>query len=362
MIFYRSKKINIKINQTEIFMAMVMTIIKSAVISFFILLIAGAVYQFIATKLDERKYAPVGKMIQIGGYKLHMIDSSCVKTLADKSGVSKTCKPIVILESGMGCTTFDWLLVYPEIAKFARVITYDRAGYGWSDASALPRTSANIVTELHSMLDNAGVSGPYILVGHSFGGMNVKLFAATYPQEVAGIILVDAVHEDIMDRIPQIFIHFKYWVYHRLCAAYCGIPRIISDYKSYFHPIVNNNKVIDKAHKNTTKYYHALFNQLNLIRTSCEQLKAVHGSLPNVPLIVITAGKQIIPPQGPCGSYTQDEVDAINKTWFELQADLVTKSSESKQVIAEGSGHNIFYEQPKIIVDAVREMFTQLSI
>lgn len=335
-------------------MVILIKILKGVAISMFILFAIGFIYQLIATKLDAVRYLPIGKMIDIGGYKLHMIDSG----LPDSH---HTAMPTVILESGMGCTTFDWLLVYPEIAKFARVITYDRAGYGWSDTSPLSRTSAHIVTELHTMLGKAGVSGPYILVGHSFGGINVRLFAATYPQEVVGIVLVDAVHECVMDRIPQIFIHFKNWVYHRLVAACFGIPRIISDYKFYSHPNLDSNKLIDKAHKNTTKYYYALFNQLNLIATSCEQLKAAHEFLADVPLIVITAGKQVIPAQGPCGSYTPDEVDAINKTWLELQDDLGNSSSHSKQIIAEHSGHNIPYEQPEIIVEAVREMYYKLN-
>jgi pimeloyl-ACP methyl ester carboxylesterase/aminoglycoside phosphotransferase (APT) family kinase protein len=335
-------------------MAMFMTIVKCAVLSIFVLVVACAMYQFAATKLDEQKYPPIGQMIDINGYKLHMIDSG-------SSNIDSKATPTVILESGMGSTTFDWLLVYPEIAKFARIVTYDRAGYGWSDASPLPRTSANIVTELHTMLHKAGIPGPYILVGHSFGGINVRLFAATYPQDVVGIVLVDAVHKYVMDRIPQVFIHFKHWVYCRLLTAYLGISRIFSDFKLYYHRPVDTYKLMDKAHKNTIKYYHALFNQLNLITTSCEQLKAVHEFLPNVPVVVITAGKQVIPAQGPCGSYTQDEVDMINKTWFELQADLVTKSSESKQIIAEYSGHNIPYEQPEIIVDAVREMVDKLK-
>lgn len=328
-----------------------MTIIKATVISFFILLIVGVMYHFIFTKLDKQKYLPVGKMIDIGGYKLHMVDQ----------GVLEIGKPTVILESGMGCTAFDWLLVYSEIAKFARVISYDRAGYGWSDASPLSRTSANIVKELHMMLDKAGISSPYILVGHSFGGMNVELFAATYPQEVAGIILVDSVHEDVMNRIPQIFIHFKNWVYHRLCAAYLGIPLIFLHCKSYFYSNLDSNKIVDRFHKTTIKYYYALFNQLNFIITSCEQVKAVHGSLSDIPLVVITAGQQVIPAQGPCGSYTQDEVEKINKSWFELQADLVAKSSQSKQIIAEKSGHNIPYEQSEIIINTVLEMVKKLS-
>ncbi|MDP3788552.1 MAG: alpha/beta hydrolase [Candidatus Chromulinivorax sp.] len=341
-------------------------IIKCVAVVIVALLLLGALYQYIATKLDARKYPPIGKLIDIGGYKLHMIDS---QFQASKN--YDAIMPTVILDSGIGSTTFDWLLVYPEIAKFARVIAYDRAGYGWSDASPLQRTSANIVAELHTMLHNAGVQGPYILVGHSFGGMNVRLFAATYPDEVVGIVLVDAVHESVMDKLPQIFIEFKKWISHRFIASYCGIPRIISDYKSYVYPVEKKNKAVDRLHKTTIEYYRTLYNQLNLMPTSCEQMKAARASLPDVPVIVITEGKRVISEQGPCGSYTSDEVAKINATWLELQADLLTLFPQSKQMIAEHSGHNIPYEQPQIIavavealwrsrVDAVREMIIKL--
>lgn len=315
----------------------------------FTLLLFGALYQYIVTKLDQRKYQPIGKLIDIGGYKLHMIDSS-------SSNNYDIAKPAIVLDSGIGSTAFDWLLVYPEIAKFARVITYDRAGYGWSDASPLPRTSENIVAELHAMLHNADVQGPYILVGHSFGGMNVRLFAATYPDEVVGIVLVDAVHESVMDRLSQIFIGFKHWIYRRLIMSYVGIPRIILDCKSYFYPVENNNRTVDRLHKITIRYYRTLFNQLNLISSSCEQMKSVRHLLPNIPATVITEGKTVITTHSPCGTFTQDEVIKINVTWLELQADLVTSFPQAKQIIAEQSGHNIPYEQPQVIVDAVREM------
>ncbi len=328
------------------------------------LLLFGAVYQYIATKLDQQKYQPVGKLIDINGYKLHMIDSVV-------SNNYDAAQPVIVLDSGIGSTTFDWLAVYPEIAKFARVITYDRAGYGWSDASPLPRTSANIIAELHAMLHNAGVPGPYILVGHSFGGLNVRLFAATYPDEVAGIVLVDAVHESVMDKLPQIFIEFRNWISRRLIMSYVGIPRIVSDCKSFVYPAEEKNKVVDRLHKTTIQYYRTLYNQLNLIPISCEQMKAARASLPDVPVIVITEGKRVISEQGPCGSYTSDEVAKINATWLELQADLFTSFPQSKQIIAEQSGHNIPCEQPHIItaavealwrsrVDAVRETIIKL--
>ena len=151
---------------------------------------SGALYQFASTKYEDYAYPPLGKMIDVGGYRLHMQDAG-------------TGAPTVILDAGCGCNSLDWSLVQPEIAKFARVISYDRAGYGCSDASPHPRTSEVMVNELHTLLRNARVPTPYILVGHSLGGINMRLFASCYPDEVAGIVLVDSSHENQLEVLPE---------------------------------------------------------------------------------------------------------------------------------------------------------------
>ena len=106
-----------------------MAVLKTIAATTLLLASSGALYQYIGTKLDEQKYPPIGKMVDIGGYKLHMIESG-----QNNDG------PTVVMDAGSGASSLDWQLVQPEIAKFAHVITYDRAGNGWSDASPLPRT------------------------------------------------------------------------------------------------------------------------------------------------------------------------------------------------------------------------------
>ena len=152
---------------------------------------SGTTYQYVATKLDEQKYPPIGKMVDVGGYKLHMIDQG-------------TGGPPVVMDAGLAGYCLDWSLVQPEIAKFTRAITYDRAGYAWSDESPLERTSENVVKELHTMLHNAGVPAPYVLVGQSIGGLNMQLFANMYPNEVAGIVLIESSHKDQMEKLPKV--------------------------------------------------------------------------------------------------------------------------------------------------------------
>jgi pimeloyl-ACP methyl ester carboxylesterase len=110
----------------------------------------------------------------------------------------------VLLDSGMGVPAMGWMKVQPEVAKFTHVCSYDRAGYGWSDPGPEPRTSAQIATELKAVLDAAGERGPFVLVGHSFGGFNVRVFAGLQPKQVLGMVLVDASHEDWKQRLDTL--------------------------------------------------------------------------------------------------------------------------------------------------------------
>src|SRR5215208_2878703 len=141
-----------------------------------VVLLAGAVFQFVMTRIDAHKYPAPGEMADVGDYSLH---HNCT---GEAGGA-----PTIVM---------DWQLVQPELAKSMHVCTYDRAGMGWSDTGDQPRTSEQIVKELHTLLGNAGVKGPYVLVGHSFGGTNMQVYGSQYPDEVAGMVLVDSALED----------------------------------------------------------------------------------------------------------------------------------------------------------------------
>jgi len=155
------------------------------------LLIIGAIYQVISAKLDEQRYPALGEMINIGGRSLHVV----------RTQLSKDA-PTVILEAGNGLTSTSWMLVQPEIAKFANCMSYDRAGFGWSKPSPDLCISVNDMKDLHHVLEKLGMPTPYIFVGHSYGGMLGRLYAAHYPDEIAGIVLVDAYHEEQVKSIP----------------------------------------------------------------------------------------------------------------------------------------------------------------
>jgi pimeloyl-ACP methyl ester carboxylesterase len=132
---------------------------------------------------DQARYPPPGRLIDIGGRKLHLY---CVG-----EGL-----PPVILEAGAGWGMTAWRQIQPALAQTTQVCSYDRAGYGWSDAGPLPRSGSQISTDLHMLLQQAGVPAPRVVVGHSIGGLYVRHYAATYPSEVSGMVLVDSSHED----------------------------------------------------------------------------------------------------------------------------------------------------------------------
>ena len=138
-------------------------------------------------------HQPPGRLVDIGGWRLHL---NC-------TGDRRPGQPTVILESGIGDFSVEWSLVQPRIAPFAHVCSYDRAGDGWSDLGPYPRTYRQIVYELHTLLDRAGEPAPFILVGHSYGGWLVRAYQAMYPQDVAGIVLVEPGVDDPWRMMPD---------------------------------------------------------------------------------------------------------------------------------------------------------------
>jgi len=140
----------------------------------------GTVYQFFGTRRDQRLHPPPGRMVDLGTHQLHLHETG--------SG-----GPTILLEAGLMSTVLSWAALQRELSKSFRVVSYDRAGLGWSELGPMPRTAERIVDELHTALGKAGIAPPYILIGHSFGGLLMPLFAARFPQEVLGSVLIDAV-------------------------------------------------------------------------------------------------------------------------------------------------------------------------
>lgn len=140
----------------------------------------GLLYQTLGTRRDRKAHPPPGRLVSIGSHRLHLLESG-------------HGSPTILLEAGLMSTVLSWSNLQRELAQSFRVVSYDRAGLGWSDPGPMPRTADRIVEELHTLLERAGMPPPYILVGHSFGGLTMPLFAARFPAEVAGMVLIDPV-------------------------------------------------------------------------------------------------------------------------------------------------------------------------
>ena len=317
-----------------------------------ILLLAGFIYQLVSTKMDDQKYSPPGKLVDIGGYKLHI---HC----------TGKGSPTVVIDAGMGCNSLYWTLVQSDISKFTRVCSYDRAGNGWSDESPLERTSQNMVNELHTLLQMDSVSAPYLLVGHSFGGNNVRLYASLYPNEVSSMVLVDSSHEDQLEKMPvpsNVLISMLTNPHIAPFLASIGTTRLLTQLPAVQASMNIFPQDIQKMYwstLSTTKFAHTVTQEFKNLPISLKHLKDAGGLLGDKPLTVISAGKATF---GKDTGYSQAVSDKLNQAWQLMQNDLVTKSTHGIHRIAEHSGHMIPHEQPKIIVDAIREQIDALHL
>jgi pimeloyl-ACP methyl ester carboxylesterase len=306
-----------------------------------VLLLAGVVFQFVMTRIDARRYPAPGEMVDVGGYDLHLYCTG------EAGGA-----PSVVMDSGLGGTVLDWQLVQPEVAKFARVCTYDRAGMGWSDPGDQPRTSQQIVKELHALLGNAGVvEGPYVLVGHSFGGTNMQVYASHYPDEVAGMVLVDSALEDekavtltqSLQPSPVLLKIYATIGLTRLPYTLGGEPPGLTS------PELEDEQAAISSHR---KHVFAVADETSSLQESFNENRADPMSLGNKPLMVLSAGFVQLTGTG----LSQEQVNLIDELHSDSQAALTRRSENAKQIIAEDSGHYIQVERPALVIDAVRHV------
>ncbi len=305
--------------------------------AFFLTLLAMLfLYQKVATTFDDFRYPPIGTLVDIGGYRLHIHSSG-------KGG------PTVVLDAGLSGTSIGWTLVQKEASTFTRVCSFDRAGYAWSDGSPLKRTSLNMAEELHTLLHKANIPGPYILVGHSFGGCNALMFAHLYPEETVGIILVDAVHEDMLKELPLesqgVFSQMLNHPNVQWCFAAFGHKRLKGPSKEItqmFAPLPDEARRMYVAQMNKTSYVKTVSREMETLSESLSQLEKSRVHLLDKPLIVISAGKHL--------NAKEEQI------WGSLQQKLLLKSNRAKHITAENSDHMINHHQPSVITKAIHEL------
>lgn len=305
--------------------------------------------------------SPIGRLVDLGGYKLHLTCSG--------SG-----SPTVVLSAGAGDFSFDWALVQPKVAAFTRVCSYDRSGEAWSDLGPKPRTMYQEVFDLHRLLAAAGEHGPYVMVGQSLGGMIARLFAMECPAEVSGLVLVDAYHED-----TQLFMNNKL-VRIRTTAQKRPIPTPRSSVDAADGLTPEETKQIDEmiskfeikpsidppydklpewAKKDRVwalaqrKHFAATYDPYGAEEAEAiyEQTQRQTYPLRDLPLIVLCRSRHDYPPD-------QDGV-----LWAEhqkQQAALALLSRKGTETVVPDSGHHIHLDAPDAVTNAIRQLVLRL--
>jgi pimeloyl-ACP methyl ester carboxylesterase len=283
----------------------------------------GAAYQAIATANDARANPPPGQMVDLGGYRVHVYSQ----------GASSSGPTVVLLGCG-GCTLANWGWVQPEVAQFARVVAYERAGFGWSEPGPAPRDAAQNARELHAALERAGIPGPYVVVGHSYGGPVARVFAAQYPADVVGMVLLDPRHPDQDARFPaeanaaakseEQLIAMLGWM------ARFGLLRLSGIGQEQARELSPEWQASYVAAYNSVQYWTSLGEQARDIAATDAEVRRT-GSLGALPLIVVSASTAWLTPGAPA--------DAARQVYTQMNAEQAALSSNSLHRIVEGATH-----------------------
>jgi pimeloyl-ACP methyl ester carboxylesterase len=324
---------------------------KWVITSVALIVVAGAIFQFFMTQWESHRCPPPGKLVDIGGVYLQI---NC-------TGAGS---PAVILEAGPNDSSVIWQLVQPDISRFARVCSYDRAGFGWSDAPNEPRTSSNIAHELERLLSRAAVPGPYVLVGHDFGTLDLRVFTSRHRQQVAGMVFIDSAHPDMHHRPPfNIAAQSTITnIYYRVLpwTVPLGMPRILG-WCRYNFTFPNQPKQWARLVPEATAQYCRLQSwraEMAQVTDEDGSLAATTGPFSDMPLVVLSHDPQV---NDFGGFFSPADLIKAESAWSEMQEELKGLSSRSKRIVATGSPHWIQIHRPQLVAAAVQEIVNDAS-
>jgi pimeloyl-ACP methyl ester carboxylesterase len=314
-------------------LAWIRRILLGLVVSLVAIATAGLIYQAAAQQIDERNFPPPGRLVDISGYKLHI---SCI---GDGS-------PTVILDAAGGNSSASWGLVQPDLARSTRVCAYDRAGMGWSERGPLPRDLKQHVREMHALLSGAGIEGPYVMVGHSYGGRVALVYAKEYPSEVVGLALIDPGKLDEDARFPpenrvDLATENRTVTVARWLAPF-GVVRLLLPQTDYADLPVRERAAND-AFNVTTKFFRTVRDQYRALPQTYVQQREV-TDLGSMPLIVMSASAPD---------------DPTRRVWTEMNGELSRLSRVGAHRVVHGATHaQLLYklEYARMTIDAVREV------
>ena len=297
----------------------------------------GAAWERLAERHDRAAFPPPGRLVDAGGHRLHL--------RVEGEGEPG---PTVILECGIGgATSCNWGWVEPEVGRFARVVAYDRAGLGWSDPGPLPRDGRRIVSELHTALVNAGLRGPYVFVGHSYGGLLARLFTDAYPDEVAGLVLAEPSHPALFQRAPGFGRAVRVIGLAIQIAPYAARLGLIRALLPLIHTDADVLPPADGAAQRaflaSPAQWRGVAAELPSWRRDTSPEAAAARGFGDRPLIVLTAGSHAGGSSG----------------WVRLQASTAALSSDHEQRLVPGATHGSIVNDRRYavaITESVREV------
>ena len=294
----------------------------------------GATYEAIAGSSDPLTYRARGRLVDVGGYRMHL---DCIGEGA----------PTVVMDAGLGGSSLDWSLVQADLARTAQVCTYDRAGMGWSEVSPRPRTPEHIADELHTLLTNAGLSGPYVLVAHSLAGKTARMFASAHRDEVSGIVLVDARGETVDALMPKAeadafdvalrmqgtlySMARRFGVARAFGSGFTGVPRLSPENAKEMALLMTQADAIDETIREGEA-------------RAADDATLAGSTLGATPLLVIASAASM----------------AEIPNWPMAQRRLAALSTQGTLVVAENAGHAVHLEDPGIVIDGVKQVLARI--
>ncbi|ETT40397.1 alpha/beta hydrolase [Paenibacillus sp. FSL P4-0338] len=302
---------------------------------------SGFLCEAIASHSARKSYPAPGQLVDAGGYNLH------IRQLGAGA-------PTIILEAGSGETSLSWRDIPEQLAEQATVVTYDRAGYAWSGQADTERSGANIVRELHTALKNAEIPGPYLMVGHSLGGMYARLFTQTYLDEVTGLVLIDARPEND-DRETKPILAAENVAGNPSASLLSllkrsGVLRLFQD--QLLAGLVAPQDRGAFINVISTPSYFAAKEQEATLTSSTED--AIRGqNFGSLPVKVIARG---LPQDYASFGVSEGTGQQLEAIWQEGQRSMLKLSSNSELIVAGKSGHMVIHDQPEVVVQTIQGM------
>lgn len=288
---------------------------------------------------------PPGRLVEVDGRMMHV---HCLGSAT----------PTVVIDAGAGAWSIAWLYVQELVSAQTRICVYDRAGLGWSEPRTEPRTSERAARELHELLRAAGERPPFALVGHSYGGYTVRVFASLFRDQVGGVALLESAHEDQWERLPPV-------VSELLEASKAGVRASID---SATHGRLRPDSIriprdysgdpwleaAYRAEQLDPDHHRTYLRELEHMSESTTQVRA-SARLQGIPLVVLSSARGFDPYHG-----TPIPVEESNRVWLELQEELASLSDDILHIVTRTGGHTVQREEPELVAGPIRELVRRI--